>query len=74
MTRFKALTQVLGYLVLDNGIFLFGMLLIDAMPLIVEMGVLLDLVVGIFVTCIIVHHIHRAFSSMDTRSLAMLKE
>ena len=73
-TRFKALTQVVGYLVLENGIYIFGMLLIEAMPLVVEMGVLLDLLVGIFVICIIVNHINRAFSSMDTRRLVSLKE
>lgn len=74
VTRRKAVTQVLGYLVLENGIFLFGMLLVEAMPLIVEFGVLLDLLVGIFVICIIVNHINRAFSSLDTRQLASLKE
>jgi hydrogenase-4 component E len=73
-TRFKALSQVIGYLVLENGIFIFGTLLIEAMSLVVEMGVLLDLFVGIFVICIIVNHINRAFSSMDTRRLASLKE
>jgi hydrogenase-4 component E len=73
-TRFKALTQVVGYLVLENGIFIFGMLLIEAMPFVVEMGVLLDLFVGIFVICIITNHINSAFSSMDTRRLVTLKE
>jgi hydrogenase-4 component E len=73
-TRFKALSQVVGYLVLENGIFIFGMLLIEAMPLVVELGVMLDLFVGIFVICIIVNHINRAFSSLDTRRLASLKE
>jgi hydrogenase-4 component E len=73
-TRFKALNQVVGYLVLENGIFIFGMLLIEAIPLVVEMGVLLDLFVGIFVISIIVNHINRAFSSMDTRRLISLKE
>jgi hydrogenase-4 component E len=74
ITRFKALTQVVGYLVLENGIFIFGLLLIDAIPLVVEMGVLLDLFVGVFVISIIVNHINSAFSSLDTRSLASLKE
>jgi hydrogenase-4 component E len=74
VTRYKAISQVIGYLVLENGIFIFGMLLIEAMPLIIEMGVLLDLVVGIFVTCIIINHINQAFSSMDTRRLVSLKE
>lgn len=73
-TRFKALSQVMGYLVLENGIFIFGMLLVEAMPLAVEMGVLLDLFVGIFVIGIIVNQINRAFSSMDTRRLISLKE
>lgn len=74
ITRFKALTQVVGYLVLENGIFIFGMLLIEAMPFVVEVGVLLDLFVGIFVICIITNHINSAFSSMDTRRLVTLKE
>lgn len=74
ITRYKAIFQVVGYLVVENGIFIFGMLLIEAMPLLVEMGVLLDLFIGIFVTSVIVNHINRAFSSMDTRRLASLKE
>ncbi len=74
ITRFKAITQVIGYLVLENGIFLFSMLLVEAMPLIVEMGVMLDLFVGIFITCIIINHINQAFYSMDTRLLVALKE
>jgi hydrogenase-4 component E len=74
VTRYKAISQVIGYLVLENGIFIFGMLLIEAMPFIVEMGVLLDLFVGIFIICIIVNHINEAFSSMDTRRLVSLKE
>lgn len=74
ITRFKALSQVVGYLILENGIFIFGMLLVEAMPFVVEMGVLLDLFVAIFVICIIVNHINRAFSSMDTRQLTSLKE
>ena len=74
ITRYKAITQVIGYLVLENGIFIFGLLLVESMPLVVEMGVLLDLFVGIFVICIIVNHINRAFSSLDTRQLANLKE
>ncbi len=73
-TRYKALTQVVGYLVLENGIFIFGMLLIEAMPFVVEIGVFLDLFVGIFVICIITNHINSAFSSMDTRRLVTLKE
>jgi hydrogenase-4 component E len=74
VTRYKALSQVLGYLVLENGIFIFGMLLVEAIPIVVEMGMLLDLFVGIFVISIITNHINQAFSSMDTRRLVSLKE
>jgi len=74
ISRFKAISQVLGYLVLENGIYIFGMLLIEAIPLVVEMGMLLDLFVGIFVISIITNHINQAFSSMDTRRLVNLKE
>jgi len=74
ISRYKAITQVIGYLVLENGIFIFSLLLLDAMPLVVEMGVLLDLFVGIFVICIIVNRVNRAFSSMDTRRMTLLKE
>jgi len=74
ITRFKAISQVLGYLVLENGIFIFGMLLVSAIPLVVEMGMMLDLFVGIFVISIITNRINQAFSSMDTRQLVSLKE
>ena len=73
-TRIKAITQAIGYLVLENGIFIFGMLLVEAMPFLVEIGVLLDLFVGIFVMSIIIHHINREFASLDTRRLSSLKE
>lgn len=73
-TRFKALSQVLGYLVLENGIYIFSLLLVEAIPLVVEMGMLLDLFVSVFVVSIITNHINRAFSSLDTRALSTLKE
>ena len=73
-TRRKAIMQVLGYLLLENGIFLFGLLLLEAMPFLVEVGVLLDLFTGVFVMGIIVHHISREFASISTEHLAELKE
>ncbi|MBI5368925.1 MAG: hydrogenase [Planctomycetes bacterium] len=73
-TRRKAITQVVGYLILENGIFLLGLTLIEAMPFLVEMGALLDLFVGVFVLGIIIHHISREFASLDTGRLTALKE
>ena len=73
-TRKKAIMQVLGYLLLENGIFLFGLLLLEAMPFLVEVGVLLDLFTGVFVMGIIIHHISREFASMSTEHLTELKD
>ncbi len=73
-TRRKAITQVVGYLTLENGIFIMGLSLLEAMPALVEIGVLLDLFVGIFVMGIIINHISREFSSLDTTRLSSLKE
>lgn len=74
VTRTRAITQVLGYLVLENGVFLFGLLLIEAVPVLVEAGALLDLFVGVFVMGIIIGHISRGFESDSTRYLSSLKE
>jgi hydrogenase-4 component E len=73
-TRRKAISQVTGYLILENGIFVFAQLLHESMPLLVEVGVLLDLIVGIFVMGIVINHIQREFSSLDTERLAELKD
>jgi hydrogenase-4 component E len=73
-TRRKAITQVVGYLALENGVFVMGMALIEALPFLVETGILLDLVVAIFVMGIIIEHISREFSSIDTTRLSSLKE
>jgi len=73
-TRRKAINQVVGYLILENGIYIMGLTLLHAMPFMVEMGVLLDLFVGIFVMGIILNHIRREFSSLDTAHLSALKE
>jgi hydrogenase-4 component E len=73
-TRRKAITQVVGYLILENGIYVFGLLLLDAVPFLVEVGVLLDLFVAVFVMGIILNHIQATFSSHDTTRLSTLKE
>jgi len=73
-TRRKAITQVVGYLVLENGIFLMGLTLHQAIPLLVELGVLLDLLVAIFVIGIVIHHISREFASLDVTKLETLRD
>jgi hydrogenase-4 component E len=72
--RAKAISQVCGYLILENGIYLFGLLLIHSTPWLVESGILLDVTVGVFIIGIIVDRIQRAFDSLDTRKLTTLRE
>lgn len=74
VSRTKALTEVVGYLVLENGIFLFGLTLLNRMPLLVEMGILLDVFVGVFVMGIVVYNIHRTFDHIDAGALTSLRE
>jgi hydrogenase-4 component E len=74
ISRSKAISQVCGYLILENGIYLFGLLLLHSVPLLVEGGILLDLTVAVFVIGIIVDRIQRAFDTLDTRKLTVLRE
>jgi hydrogenase-4 component E len=74
VSRKKALSQALGYLVFENGIYIFGVAVAYEAPALVEMGVLLDVFVAVFVMGIIVFHIAREFDSIDTTRLATLKE
>lgn len=74
ISRKKAVTQVLGYLAMENGIYAFGMAVAEKEPLLVEMGILLDVFVGVFVMGIIIYHISREFDHVDTDRLRVLKD
>jgi hydrogenase-4 component E len=73
ISRRKALMQVIGYVVLENGIFVFGVITVVATPLLVELGVLLDAFVAVFVMGIAIFHINREFGSIDIDQLTALK-
>lgn len=73
ISRKKALTQVLGYLVMENGIYVFGMALVDKQPVLVELGILLDVFVAVFVMGIAIFHINREFNHIDTDKLSGLR-
>ena len=74
ITRNKALTQVVGYLMLENGIYLFGLTQSERVPFLVEIGVLLDVFVGVFIMGIVVFHINREFDSMSAANLRELRD
>ncbi|MBN1435530.1 MAG: hypothetical protein JW936_00520 [Sedimentisphaerales bacterium] len=73
ISRKKALTQVLGYLVLENGIYVFGVSIATKQPVLVELGILLDVFVAIFVMGIAIYHINREFDHTDVDRLNKLK-
>ena len=73
VSRSKAITQVLGYLVLENGIFVFGVSLGLEQSLLVELGILLDVFVGVFAMGIATHYINYQFNDIDTDNLNGLK-
>lgn len=72
--RVKAVSQVIGYLVFENGIYLFGLAISYEMPWLIELGVLLDVFVAAFVMGIVIHHISREFDSISTEKLTNLND
>ena len=74
VTRRKAINQVIGYVLLENGIYLYGLTQSDRVPFLVEMGVLLDVFVGVFVMGIVLFQINREFDSLDSERLSDLRE
>jgi hydrogenase-4 component E len=73
VNRRKALTQVLALLSLENGIFLAAISLTYGMPMIVEIGIFFDVLVGAMVLAILVYRIRETFDSMDVSRLSRLK-
>jgi len=74
IARKKAVTQVVGYLVLENGIFAFGLLFVRDTPWLVELGVLLDVFVGVFVMGVTIFNINQAFDHIETDRLVRLQD
>ncbi|HNY92698.1 MAG: Hydrogenase-4 component E [bacterium ADurb.Bin431] len=72
--RKKAISQVIGYLVLENGIYILGLSLAAQMPFLVELGVLLDVFAGVFIMGIIMNHIKNYFDDLDVDNLTILKD
>ena len=73
LARRTALNQVLGYLVLENGIYTFGLAIVRDIPVLVELGVLMDMFVAVFVMGIAIYRINREFDHMDSDQLSTLK-
>ena len=73
-TRVKAVSQVIGFVVLENGIFLFGVASGSEFTLPIELGIFLDLFVAVFLMGILMLKIQRTFTHMDVRKIHTLKD
>lgn len=74
IARKKAVTQVIGFLVIENGLFLGATAAAYGMPLIVELGVFFDVLVAGLIIGIYTHRLQDTFDSVDTSKLTALKD
>ena len=74
IVRRKAVPQVIGFLAMENGLFLAATSATYGMPLVVELGVALDVLVGTFIFGIFFFHIREQFDSLEIRHMEKLKE
>jgi len=74
IVRRKAVPQVIGFLAMENGLFLAATSATYGMPLVVELGVALDVLVGTFIFGIFFFHIREQFDSLDIRHMEKLKD
>ena len=73
VSRKKAITQVIGFLMLENAIALLAAVGTYGVPLLVELGVFLDALMGFLVMQIFIYHIHETFETIDVEELAHLR-
>ena len=74
ITRSKAVPQVIGFLAMENGLFFAATGAVYGMPMVVEFGIALDLLVGMLILGVFFFQIRERFDSLDTRQLERLKD
>jgi hydrogenase-4 component E len=73
-TRKKAVTQIVGLLTMENGVFLSGLSITYGMPLIVEVGIFFDILVAVLILGVFIFRINRTFESISIDSLRSLRK
>ena len=74
ITRRKAIAQVIGFLAMENGLFCAATSATYGMPMVVELGIALDVLVAVFVVGIFLFRIREQFDSLDLHHLESLRE
>ncbi len=72
ISRKKAIMQMLGILIMENGLFLGAISLTNGMPLLVELGIFFDVLIGVLIMGIIIFRINKTFETIDTDMLKTL--
>ena len=65
--------QIVGLVVMENGIFLAGIGTTNGMPLVIELGIFMDILVGVLIMGVLVFRINRSFDTIDTKNLRNLR-
>lgn len=73
MIRKLALMQIIGFLLMENGLFLAGVGTTQGMPLVIELGIFLDMLIGVLIMGILAFRINRTFDTIDTENLRNLR-
>ncbi len=74
ITRSKAVPQVIGFLAMENGLFFAATSATYGMPMVVELGIALDVLVGMVILGIFFFQIRETFDSLDLKHMEKLKE
>jgi hydrogenase-4 component E len=74
ITRTKAIPQVVGFLAMENGLFLAATSATYGMPMVVELGIALDVLVGVIILGVFFFQIRDQFDSLDIRHMERLKD
>jgi hydrogenase-4 component E len=74
ITRAKAVPQVIGFLAMENGLFFAATAATHGMPMVVELGIALDVLIGVLILGVFMFQIREQFDSLDIRHLEQLKE
>ena len=73
ISRKKAIGQIIGFLVIENGIFVTALFATQGMPFIVDIGILIDILVAVIIMGIMVFRIDETFGSTDTNKIRDLR-
>ena len=74
ITRTRAVPQVIGFLAMENGLFFAATSATDGMPMVVELGIALDVLVGMLILGVFFFQIREQFDSLDLHHMEKLKE